>query len=54
MDRFHMIKEVVNILKLEDYTSVIQEMEEKLEVHQQYIQANGDDLPEIKRWHWRD
>ena len=52
MDRFHMIKEAVNVLNLEDYENVIREMEGELEEHRLYIQSNGDDLPEIKKWRW--
>lgn len=52
MDRFHMIKEAVNVLNLEDYENVIREMEGKIEEHRLYIQSNGDDLPEIKKWRW--
>ena len=56
IDRFHLVKEVVYHLKGEEnlskYASIIQEMNNKLVDHKEYISEYGEDMPEVKNWKW--
>ncbi len=54
IDRFHLVKDVVESLpQLGNRGSyLIQEMNDKLVEHKQYIHEVGLDLPEIRDWKW--
>jgi xylulose-5-phosphate/fructose-6-phosphate phosphoketolase len=56
LDRFHLVQDVVdrvpNLGAAGAYLK--QEMADKLVEHGQYIDANGEDLPEIRNWKWGD
>jgi xylulose-5-phosphate/fructose-6-phosphate phosphoketolase len=56
IDRFHLVKEVIYNLKGEEnlskYASIIQEMNNKLVDHKEYISEYGEDMPEVKNWKW--
>ena len=54
MDRFHLVQD--SIERLPQYrdrlTHLKQEMQDKLIMHANYIEQNGEDMPEIKNWKW--
>ena len=54
IDRFNLVKTVLYKLPQygSKYASIIQEMNDKLVEHKQYINENGVDLPEIEDWKW--
>ncbi len=54
LDRFHLVIDVVNHLpQLADRgASLKQLMEDRLIEHTEYINAHGEDLPEIRNWKW--
>ena len=56
IDRFNLVKEVIYNLKGEEnlskYASIIQEMNNKLVDHKEYIAEYGEDMPEVKNWKW--
>ncbi|WP_312635097.1 phosphoketolase family protein [Oscillibacter sp.] len=55
VDRFHLVKNVLRYLpELTGRSAhLIQEMNDKLVEHGQYIREYGEDLPEIRDWKWR-
>lgn len=54
LDRFHLVIDVINRLpQLSDRADQLKIMlEEKLIEHREYINKNGEDLPEIRNWKW--
>ncbi|MGB3614615.1 MAG: phosphoketolase family protein, partial [Elainellaceae cyanobacterium] len=55
LDRFHLVMDAVNRLPhlgIEG-TDLKQRMQAKLIQHKQYINQQGQDLPEIRNWQWR-
>ena len=54
LDRFHLVMEAMN--RLPQLGAVGQELKQRLEgklvEHRQYINRNGQDLPEIRNWQW--
>jgi xylulose-5-phosphate/fructose-6-phosphate phosphoketolase len=54
IDRFHLVTDVIDrvpqLRYLAAYTK--QAMRNKLIEHREYITEHGDDLPEIREWHW--
>jgi xylulose-5-phosphate/fructose-6-phosphate phosphoketolase len=55
LDRFHLVMDVIDrVPKLAgpNGDSVKQEIQDKLIEHQHYIREHGEDLPEIREWHW--
>jgi len=55
VDRFHLVKNVLRYLPELGGRSahLIQEMNDKLVEHTQYVREYGVDLPEIRDWKWR-
>ncbi len=55
IDRYHLVMDIVRrVPKLEAMSAyIIQEMQEKLIEHKQYIEEYGEDLPEVKDWKWQ-
>ncbi|HLA58430.1 MAG TPA: phosphoketolase family protein, partial [Puia sp.] len=55
MDRFHLVQDAIERLpQFEDRLSYLkQEMQDKLIAHRNYINKNGEDMPEIKNWKWK-
>ncbi|MEA4942385.1 Xylulose-5-phosphate phosphoketolase [bioreactor metagenome] len=55
VDRFHLVKNVLRYLPELGGRSahLVQEMNDKLVEHTQYIRKYGVDLPEIRDWKWR-
>ena len=39
---------------IRDSSYLIQEMQDKLVEHRQYITTYGQDLPEVRDWKWND
>ena len=54
IDRFHLVKNAVKYLpQLGNRGSyLVQEMNDKLGEHKQYIHEYGIDMPEIRDWKW--
>jgi len=54
LDRFHLVMDVIErVPKLTGIGArVLQAMRDKLIDHQQYIVEHGEDMPEIRDWHW--
>jgi xylulose-5-phosphate/fructose-6-phosphate phosphoketolase len=54
MDRFHLVIDVIDRLPQigDEGASVKQMLWDKLIEHRQYINANGQDMPEIRNWKW--
>jgi xylulose-5-phosphate/fructose-6-phosphate phosphoketolase len=55
MDRFHLVMDAINRLPQTgsrgDYLK--QTLLDKLVEHRNYINLNGQDMPEIRNWEWR-
>lgn len=52
MDRYHMAKEVAELIDIEYSEQFAKEMDNKLEYHHEYIQKNGSDIEEVENWKW--
>jgi len=54
LDRFHLVEDVIDRLpQLGSRAAYFkQAIHEKLIEHKQYIDRNGQDLPEIRNWKW--
>ncbi|MFZ6862682.1 phosphoketolase family protein [Undibacterium sp. Ji67W] len=54
LDRFHLVMDVIHHLpQATDKTRRLKQLlEEKLIKHGQYIRQYGEDMPEIRDWHW--
>jgi xylulose-5-phosphate/fructose-6-phosphate phosphoketolase len=56
LDRFHLVQDVIDRLPVQNGKEIHlrQLMEDKLIEHRHYINTHGEDMPEIKEWHWKD
>ena len=54
LDRFHLVMDAIDRLPQTGDKGIYvkEQLREKLRVHKQYIDANGEDLPEIRDWKW--
>lgn len=54
LDRFHLAGNAINRLPVDETkrAAFMQFIEDKLQAHKQYTEANGEDLPEIREWKW--
>jgi xylulose-5-phosphate/fructose-6-phosphate phosphoketolase len=54
LDRFHLVQAVVHFVPQLGARGAAarQRATDKLEAHQQYIRQHGEDMPEIRDWHW--
>ncbi len=54
LDRFHLVIDVINrVPQLGEQAAYLkQRLQDKLLQHKQYIDENGQDLPEIRQWNW--
>jgi xylulose-5-phosphate/fructose-6-phosphate phosphoketolase len=55
MDRFHLLMDAVHRVPglAARAADLMQLVQEKLLEHRRYIQRHGEDMPEIRDWHWR-
>ena len=55
LDRFHLVQDVVDRLPHLGSAGAYlkQSMRDKLIAHKQYIDKNGEDMPEIRNWKWK-
>ncbi len=56
LDRFHLVQDVIDRLPTQNgkHIHLRQLMEDKLIEHRHYINTHGEDMPEIRAWHWKD
>ena len=56
MDRFHLVIDVIDRLPQTGTkgTYLKQQLLDKLIEHKQYIQKNGEDMPEVRNWKWNN
>jgi xylulose-5-phosphate/fructose-6-phosphate phosphoketolase len=56
MDRFHLVMDAIDRLPQTGSkgTYLKQLLQDKLIQHKEYIDANGEDMPEIRNWKWAD
>ena len=58
LDRFHLSMDVINRLPPpatgtdDNRAALTQRLEQKLVEHKEYIELNGEDMPEIRTWRW--
>ena len=54
LDRFHLVMDTIDRLPLTGAKGAYlkQQLKDKLNEHKQYINKNGEDLPEIRNWKW--
>jgi xylulose-5-phosphate/fructose-6-phosphate phosphoketolase len=54
MDRFHLVIDAINRLPQTGSKGIYlrQQLQDKLIEHKQYIDRNGQDMPEIRNWKW--
>jgi xylulose-5-phosphate/fructose-6-phosphate phosphoketolase len=54
LDRFHLVMDVIDRLPKTGDKGIYlkQQLKDKLIEHKQYIEKNGEDLPEIRNWKW--
>jgi len=55
LDRFHLVMDVIDRVPQarEQGAALKAELEQKLVAHRVYINEHGEDLPEIRHWHWK-
>jgi xylulose-5-phosphate/fructose-6-phosphate phosphoketolase len=53
-DRFHLVMDVIDRVPRTGDKGVYlkQQLEDQLIEHKQYIDKNGEDLPETRNWKW--
>lgn len=52
MDRYHMAKEVAELVEGDNAGEFGKEMDKTLEYHHEYIKKNGSDIEEVENWKW--
>jgi xylulose-5-phosphate/fructose-6-phosphate phosphoketolase len=54
LDRFHLVIDVIDRLPQlgEKGVALKRQLQDKLVAHIQYIEENGEDMPEIRQWKW--
>jgi xylulose-5-phosphate/fructose-6-phosphate phosphoketolase len=54
LDRFHLVMDAIDRLPQtgERGALLMRQLGDKLVEHRQYIEANGEDMPEIRNWRW--
>ena len=55
LDRFHLVQDVINrVPKLAEKGKILNLlMNQKLTEHKKYIDKNGQDMPEVRNWKWK-
>ncbi len=56
IDRFHLVQDVIEHLPKQGSKEIylMEEMKNKIIIHNAYIRENGEDMPEIKNWKWEN
>ena len=54
LDCFHLVMDVIDRVPQtgEEGIYLKQQVKDKLIEHKQYIDKNGEDMPEIRKWKW--
>jgi xylulose-5-phosphate/fructose-6-phosphate phosphoketolase len=54
LDRFHLVMDTIDRVPQTGNKgqALMQQLKAKLIEHKQYIDTNGEDLPEIRNWKW--
>jgi xylulose-5-phosphate/fructose-6-phosphate phosphoketolase len=54
LDRFHLVMDVIHRSPQTGSKGAYlkQQLQDKLIEHKQYIDKNGEDMPEIRNWKW--
>jgi len=54
LDRFHLVMDTIDRLPQTGVKGIYlkQQLKDKLIEHKQYINQNGEDMPEIRNWKW--
>ena len=54
MDRFHLAMDVIDRVPSLGASAAYakQEFRDRLIEHKKYVRSHGEDLPEIRDWHW--
>ena len=54
LDRFHLVMDVIERAELESEAAqnLYETMQKKLIEHKNYIEENGEDMPEVRNWTW--
>jgi xylulose-5-phosphate/fructose-6-phosphate phosphoketolase len=55
LDRFHLVMDTIDRLPQTGDKGICrkQQLKDKLIEHKQYLDKNGEDLPEIRDWKWK-
>ncbi|MBE5757174.1 MAG: phosphoketolase family protein [Clostridiales bacterium] len=54
VDRYHLLLDVIKLLKLENQEELVNKINKTLEEHKKYIAEYGVDIKEVTDWKWED
>ena len=53
MDRFHLAKDIADVVYGQESINFKELMNQKLNAHSQHIREFGEDLDEVQNWQWK-
>lgn len=55
LDRYHLVMDVVDRVPITGDKGIYlkRQLKDKLVEHRQYLNKNGQDIPEIRNWKWQ-